>query len=55
MSGNAARTPTYTLGSPQAQRIVMLGLAGIEAKIKMAEQVISGTDNVKGVALPDAN
>ena len=42
-------------GSPQAQRIVMLGLAGIEAKIKMAEQVISGTDDVKGIALPKSN
>jgi len=39
-------------GSPQAQRIVMLGLAGIEAKIKMAEQVIGGTDDVKGLPLP---
>lgn len=42
-------------GSPQAQRIVMLGLAGIEAKIKMAEQVIGGTDDVKGIALPKSN
>ena len=42
-------------GSPQAQRIVMLGLAGIEAKIKMAEQVIGGTDDVKGIVLPKSN
>jgi len=42
-------------GSPQAQRIVMLGLAGIEAKIKMAEQVIGGTDDVKGIALPKSS
>jgi len=42
-------------GSPQAQRIVMLGLAGIEAKIKMAEQVIGGSDDVKGIALPKSN
>ena len=39
-------------GSPQAQRIVMLGQSGIEAKIKLAEQVINGTDDVKGLALP---
>ncbi len=39
-------------GSPQAQRIVMLGHSGIEAKIKLAEQVINGTDNVKGLPLP---
>ncbi len=41
-------------GSPQAQRIVMLGQSGIEAKIKLAEQVINGTDNVKGLALPQS-
>jgi len=38
-------------GSPQAQRIVMLGQAGIDAKIKMADQVIDGTDDVEGIAL----
>jgi 4-hydroxybutyryl-CoA dehydratase/vinylacetyl-CoA-Delta-isomerase len=39
-------------GSPQAQRIVMLGQAGIDAKIKMAEAVIDGTDDVEGLPLP---
>ena len=39
-------------GSPQAQRIVMLAQSGIEAKIKLAEQVINGTDDVKGLPLP---
>ena len=41
-------------GSPQAQRIVMLGLAQIEDKIKLADQVIHGTDNVVGLNLPGA-
>jgi len=39
-------------GSPQAQRIVMLGQAAIEDKIKMAEQVIDGDDDVAGLPLP---
>jgi len=39
-------------GSPQAQRIVMLAQAGIEEKIKMADTVISGTDDVPGLPLP---
>jgi len=38
-------------GSPQAQRIVMMGLSNIEKKIKMAEQVLDGTDDVEGIAL----
>jgi 4-hydroxybutyryl-CoA dehydratase/vinylacetyl-CoA-Delta-isomerase len=38
-------------GSPQAQRIVMLGQAEIEKKIAMAEQVIHGTDDVEGLPL----
>jgi 4-hydroxybutyryl-CoA dehydratase/vinylacetyl-CoA-Delta-isomerase len=39
-------------GSPQAQRIVMMGQAQIEEKIKMAEAVIDGTDDVAGLPLP---
>ncbi len=39
-------------GSPQAQRIVMLGQAAIEDKIKMAEQVLDGDDDVAGLPLP---
>jgi len=38
-------------GSPQAQRIVMMGLSGIDKKIKMAEIVLDGTDDVKGIKL----
>jgi len=41
-------------GSPQAQRIVMLSLAQIDEKIKLADQVIHGTDNVEGLNLPGA-
>jgi len=39
-------------GSPQAQRIVMLGQADIDKKIYMAEQVIDGDDDVEGLPLP---
>ena len=38
-------------GSPQAQRIVMLGQAGIDEKIAMADEVINGTDDVPGLPL----
>jgi aromatic ring hydroxylase len=38
-------------GSPQAQRIVMLRLAELEKKIRMAEKVINGTDDVKDIPL----
>ncbi len=41
-------------GSPQAQRIVMLNQADIDAKIKMAEEVIDGDDDVEGLPLPGA-
>jgi 4-hydroxybutyryl-CoA dehydratase/vinylacetyl-CoA-Delta-isomerase len=41
-------------GSPQAQRIVMHGLAGIDKKIRMAEEVIHGTNDVPGLQLPTA-
>jgi 4-hydroxybutyryl-CoA dehydratase/vinylacetyl-CoA-Delta-isomerase len=41
-------------GSPQAQRIVMLGQAGIEQKIKMADAVINGTDNAPGLNIATA-
>jgi 4-hydroxybutyryl-CoA dehydratase/vinylacetyl-CoA-Delta-isomerase len=39
-------------GSPQAQRISMLGQANIEEKIRMADEVIYGTDDVPGLPLP---
>ena len=39
-------------GSPQAQRIVMMSQADIEAKIKMAEEVIDGNSDVEGLPLP---
>jgi 4-hydroxybutyryl-CoA dehydratase/vinylacetyl-CoA-Delta-isomerase len=39
-------------GSPQAQRIAMLGQAGIDAKIRMADEVIHGVDDVPGLPLP---
>ena len=39
-------------GSPQAQRIVMMSRADIEAKIKMAEEVIDGDSDVEGLPLP---
>jgi 4-hydroxybutyryl-CoA dehydratase/vinylacetyl-CoA-Delta-isomerase len=42
-------------GSPQAQRIAMLGQADIEGKIKMADEVIYGTNDVPGITLPDVN
>lgn len=41
-------------GSPQAQRISMLGQADIEGKIRLAEEVIYGTSNVDGLPLPEA-
>jgi 4-hydroxybutyryl-CoA dehydratase/vinylacetyl-CoA-Delta-isomerase len=42
-------------GSPQAQRIAMLGQADIEGKIEMADEVIYGTNDVPGITLPDVN
>lgn len=42
-------------GSPQAQRIAMLGQAKIKDKIAMADAVIYGTDNVAGLNLPTVN
>lgn len=38
-------------GSPQAQRIVMMMQSDIERKIKLAEEVIDGVDDVDGIAL----
>ncbi|MCG8413595.1 MAG: 4-hydroxyphenylacetate 3-hydroxylase family protein [Pseudomonadales bacterium] len=38
-------------GSPQAQRIVMLGQSELAEKIKMAEEVIDGTNDAEGIAL----
>ena len=42
-------------GSPQAQRIALLGQANIDEKIKMADDVIYGTDDVPGLPLPPVN
>ena len=42
-------------GSPQAQRIVLLSQANIDEKIKMADDVIYGTDDVPGLPLPKVN
>jgi 4-hydroxybutyryl-CoA dehydratase/vinylacetyl-CoA-Delta-isomerase len=42
-------------GSPQAQRISMLGQADLEGKIQMANEVIYGTDDVAGLPLPNVN
>ena len=39
-------------GSPQAQRIAMLGQAAIDEKIEMAERVVNGDDDVEGLPLP---
>jgi 4-hydroxybutyryl-CoA dehydratase/vinylacetyl-CoA-Delta-isomerase len=39
-------------GSPQAQRIVMLGQAAIDEKIQLADDVINGTDDVPGLPIP---
>lgn len=39
-------------GSPQAQRIVMLALSEVDEKIRMAEQVLDGEDDVPGLPLP---
>jgi len=41
-------------GSPQAQRIVMWGQSAMGEKIKMAERVINGTDDVAGLPLRGA-
>lgn len=38
-------------GSPQAQRIVMMMQSEVEKKIKMAEDVIDGDDDVEGINL----
>jgi 4-hydroxybutyryl-CoA dehydratase/vinylacetyl-CoA-Delta-isomerase len=38
-------------GSPQAQRIVMLGLGDLKSKIAMAEDVIEGDNDVLGITI----
>jgi 4-hydroxybutyryl-CoA dehydratase/vinylacetyl-CoA-Delta-isomerase len=38
-------------GSPQAQRIVMLGLSNLKSKIAMAEEVIEGDNDVLGLTI----
>ena len=40
-------------GSPQAQRIAMLGQADINGKIALAKNVINGKDDVPGLPLPN--
>ncbi len=42
-------------GSPQAQRIAMLSQAAMDKKIRMAEEVIYGSDDVPGLPLPSRN
>lgn len=42
-------------GSPQAQRIVMLGQADLDARIAFADQVLNGTDDTPGLPLPGSN
>jgi len=39
-------------GSPQAQRIAMMGQANFDEKIAMAERVIDGDDDVESLPLP---
>ncbi|MHC4233289.1 MAG: hypothetical protein ACYSTW_11925, partial [Planctomycetota bacterium] len=51
---NATSTTTlveamHGAGSPQAQRIVMLGLGDLRGKIALAEQVIGGDDDAPGL------
>jgi 4-hydroxybutyryl-CoA dehydratase/vinylacetyl-CoA-Delta-isomerase len=53
---NATSTTTlveamHGAGSPQAQRIVMLGLSNLKNKIDMAEAVIDGDDDVLGITI----
>ena len=38
-------------GSPQAQRIVMLGLSNLKNKIALAEAVIEGDDDASGLTI----
>jgi hypothetical protein len=38
-------------GSPQAQRIVMLGLSNLKNKIGLAEAVIEGDDDVLSLTI----
>jgi len=53
---NAASTTTlveamHGAGSPQAQRIVMLGLGNLKKKVGMAEAVINGDDDVLSLTI----
>jgi 4-hydroxybutyryl-CoA dehydratase/vinylacetyl-CoA-Delta-isomerase len=41
-------------GSPQAQRIAMLGQARLDQKIEMAQKVLHGKDDVPGLPLPNS-
>ena len=38
-------------GSPQAQRIVMLGLSNLKGKIALAEEVVEGDNDVLGLKI----
>lgn len=42
-------------GSPQAQRIAMLGQARLDKKIEMAKKVMHGKDDVPGLPLPQVD
>lgn len=53
---NATSTTTmveamHGAGSPQAQRIVMLGLSNLKNKIRLAEAVVDGDDDVLGITI----
>jgi 4-hydroxybutyryl-CoA dehydratase/vinylacetyl-CoA-Delta-isomerase len=53
---NATSTTTlveamHGAGSPQAQRIVMLALSNMKNKIRLAESVIDGDDDVLGLTI----
>lgn len=53
---NATSTTTmveamHGAGSPQAQRIVMLGLSDVDKKIKLADEVLNGSGDVPGLSI----
>src|SRR5262249_2667197 len=51
-SGTTLVEAMHGAGAPQAQRSVMLGQAAIDEKMKMADRVINGTDDVASLPLP---
>lgn len=42
----------YGLGSPQAQRIAIGGLADLSAKVALAEEVLNGIGDVQSLPPP---